>query len=526
MLPQCLGYAIVAHMFRGFLVVCLLITTLAAAMPARAVPCTGVNEHIYTVDVQSNAVPVSGAQIGFYRESSYTFLADNRLVSGAADAQITSGSNGSATISLEQGFYYVQIIASGYENYRTNVTVPADGTCGHTTIHLTNPGQVTLDPARSTSTLDLSFIYADLISSAIVTIQAYNTVGSVMPNVAVNLTGSLTGLRITAHATSTDGAGRARFTVQGSLPGSAILSPVLGSYGLAPHTLQVLAGSSTSSAIVSRSLSSVTLGGSPADATGQPNITVTVTARTESGAPVVGSPVSIRPTAADIIVSPAYGLTDVNGRAFFTMASTKPTVGTVAALLGFIALDDRPSFTFLKPLYGTTPFVPLAPYYPMGTRPPVGALIKLPDDGDVLTQPDSTVYYIGSDGRRHPFLHSRYYLTWYTHFNDVRTAAPEVMASFALGNPVPFRPGRNFLKFESDPHVYALSSPGIIRWVQTEDVAAAILGLDWNKKVFDYPASEFVHFVGGDVIDQASDYDAIQEYMNSDIPDRTFASSG
>ena len=52
-------------------------------------------------------------------------------------------------------------------------------------------------------------------------------------------------------------------------------------------------------------------------------------------------------------------------------------------------------------------------------------LVKLQDDGHPETQYDSTVYYIGTDGRRHAFPNQNVYFTWFPNYDRVRIIGPQ-----------------------------------------------------------------------------------------------------
>lgn len=135
----------------------------------------------------------------------------------------------------------------------------------------------------------------------------------------------------------------------------------------------------------------------------------------------------------------------------------------------------------------------------MGIR--VHDLVKLADDGDGTTQHDTTVYYIGSDGRRHFFPNPKVYFSWYTDFGGVRIIAPSTLSEIPLGANVTYRPGIRLVKFESDNRVYLVTGGRTLRWVRTENEARELYGPSWNQQVDDIPVIFYTDYVIGSPVD-------------------------
>lgn len=119
----------------------------------------------------------------------------------------------------------------------------------------------------------------------------------------------------------------------------------------------------------------------------------------------------------------------------------------------------------------------------MGLR--VHDLIKLVDDNDPNTQYDTTVYYVGADGRRHAFPNAKVYFTWFSDYSNVRVVYPRQLADIPLGANLTYRPGVRLVKFITDPRVYAVDTQRRLRWVTTEQVATDLYGSNWNQNVDD-----------------------------------------
>jgi len=138
---------------------------------------------------------------------------------------------------------------------------------------------------------------------------------------------------------------------------------------------------------------------------------------------------------------------------------------------------------------------------------PVNSLVKLPDDGNGVTQEDSAVYYIGSDGKRHAFPNSKIYFTWYSSFDNVKIITLSQLASIPLGSNVRYKPGSRMIKFTTDLKVYAIDAKGTLRWVKTEDLAKALYGNDWNTKIDDLSDAFFGNYSFGTDVNSGADFD-------------------
>lgn len=137
--------------------------------------------------------------------------------------------------------------------------------------------------------------------------------------------------------------------------------------------------------------------------------------------------------------------------------------------------------------------VRLANFARIGVR--VHDLVKLADDGNRLTQADSAVYYLGSDGRRHAFSNEKVYFSWYTGFGGVRIISGNDLASVPLGVNVTYRPGVKMVKFMTDPKVYAVAGNRSLRWVGTEAVARDLYGASWNRMIDDISDAFYPDYV-------------------------------
>jgi hypothetical protein len=141
-------------------------------------------------------------------------------------------------------------------------------------------------------------------------------------------------------------------------------------------------------------------------------------------------------------------------------------------------------------------------------------LVKLPDDGNPVTQSDSTVYYLGADGRRHAFPNPSVYESWFCDFSKVRVVSSSVLASIPLGPNVTYRSGLRLVKFPSIPTVYVVQPNGMLRGIVDETMARKIAGDDWAKKVSDISEAFYIDYRFGSML-------TLEESLNPAAFDRS-----
>ena len=122
-------------------------------------------------------------------------------------------------------------------------------------------------------------------------------------------------------------------------------------------------------------------------------------------------------------------------------------------------------------------------------------LVKLPDDRNPATQDDSTVYYLGIDGRRHVFPNPSVYFSWYCDYSSVRIISGADLAKIPLGRNVEYRPGLRLVKFPSVATVYLVQTGGVLRPIPDEATAAQLIGSDWNRHVSDISVAFYSDYV-------------------------------
>jgi inhibitor of cysteine peptidase len=126
--------------------------------------------------------------------------------------------------------------------------------------------------------------------------------------------------------------------------------------------------------------------------------------------------------------------------------------------------------------------------------------------GDLIKASGNAVYYYNTDGKRYVFPNEKTYFTWYTGFTNIKTVTDSELAAIQIGGNVTYRPGVKLVKLTTDPKVYAVDAPSILRWVKTESLAQSYYGADWAKQVNDLPDAFFADYMTGTAIGTTTDY--------------------
>ncbi|MEO5927264.1 MAG: hypothetical protein ABIO72_01035 [Patescibacteria group bacterium] len=116
---------------------------------------------------------------------------------------------------------------------------------------------------------------------------------------------------------------------------------------------------------------------------------------------------------------------------------------------------------------------------------PAYSLIKLPSDGDTMTQVDSAVYLMGDDQKRHAFPNEKVYFSWYMDFSGVQIVGPDQLSQIPLGKNMTYKPGSRLVKFLTDPKVYRVEAGGVLNWIPSEEIAVQLYGPFWNTLIDD-----------------------------------------
>lgn len=124
--------------------------------------------------------------------------------------------------------------------------------------------------------------------------------------------------------------------------------------------------------------------------------------------------------------------------------------------------------------------------------------------GDLIKGSGSAVYYYAADGTRYVFPNEKTYKSWYEDFSNVIEISDEELADIPLsGENITYRPGTYLVKITTDPKVYAVEPNGVLRWIETADLAEELYGSDWESLLHDLPDEFFANYTVGDSISEA-----------------------
>lgn len=127
----------------------------------------------------------------------------------------------------------------------------------------------------------------------------------------------------------------------------------------------------------------------------------------------------------------------------------------------------------------------------------------------------STVYYYGYDGMRYTYPNVKTYTSWHSttsgqpDFNGVMTVSDSTISDITLGGNIVVRPGASWIKVTSDPKTYAVGRNGKIYWIESEAVAVAYAGSDWNQRIIDVPDVFFTDYTVGASLMSATAYNGM-----------------
>ncbi len=121
----------------------------------------------------------------------------------------------------------------------------------------------------------------------------------------------------------------------------------------------------------------------------------------------------------------------------------------------------------------------------------------------------STVYYYGFDGMRYTFPNEKTFMTWFEDFDGVTTISDSALADISLAGNVVYRPGSYWIKIQSDPKTYAVSTDGTIRWIESEEVAVDLAGSNWASSIHDVSDVFFTDYSVGTSLMEAEAFDGM-----------------
>jgi hypothetical protein len=254
------------------------------------------------------------------------------------------------------------------------------------------------------------------------------------------------------------------------------------------------------------SLTNSTVAASPTSviANGTSFSTITVTVKDAASVPLSGKVVSLASSrgSSDTITT-VTGTTGADGKATFDVYSSTAGTSTYTATAQGTVLSNTVSVVFTAVGEPTTPAEGETP-----TSIQVGDLIK--------SSLSTSVYYYGSDNKRHLFPNEKTYKSWYTDWSNIKTVTVSQLQGISLGHNATVRPGTVLVKIQTDPKVYAVEPNGLLRWVPTEARATTLYGSAWATKIIDVPLVFWVDYsFGSDITTDAHPTGTLVQYTGT-----------
>lgn len=127
----------------------------------------------------------------------------------------------------------------------------------------------------------------------------------------------------------------------------------------------------------------------------------------------------------------------------------------------------------------------------------------------LLKGESDTVYYLGYDGRIHPYLHAVVFHSYTQNYSQIRYVSNQTLRQYQIGEPVCVRPGTWLVKFESLPRVYAVEPGCRLRPIRSEVEAFVLYGSRWQERMLEIaPAFEFFYHIDErSALDRSEDRD-------------------
>lgn len=116
------------------------------------------------------------------------------------------------------------------------------------------------------------------------------------------------------------------------------------------------------------------------------------------------------------------------------------------------------------------------------------------EEGSLVKTTNSTVYYLGEDGKLHPFISSLVYYSWYADFNNIKYLSSTRLRQYEIGQPVCLRPGTWLVKFEVSPVIHAVEPGCQLRPLLSDGEAVILYGYGWRQKVLEFSDAELAFY--------------------------------
>jgi len=142
----------------------------------------------------------------------------------------------------------------------------------------------------------------------------------------------------------------------------------------------------------------------------------------------------------------------------------------------------------------------------------------------VKTATDPAVYYIGDDGKRHLYVNSVTFWTWYTgSWSDLKydgvsktlkTITQTDFDSLDSGSNITARPGVRLIKFQNSPKNYMVSATAQLALIPDTATAISMFGSNWATKVITIQNGFENDYTKDGVLDMTAGW---KNYQNNDF---------
>ena len=107
--------------------------------------------------------------------------------------------------------------------------------------------------------------------------------------------------------------------------------------------------------------------------------------------------------------------------------------------------------------------------------------------GQVVRAQNSPAYYVGYDGKLHPFPNMATFHSWHFDFEAVEIISPTLLKQYQIGSPVCAKPGSWLLKFKGVSRTYAPEPGCHLKPLRSEAEATVLYGENWKERIVTLP---------------------------------------
>lgn len=108
-------------------------------------------------------------------------------------------------------------------------------------------------------------------------------------------------------------------------------------------------------------------------------------------------------------------------------------------------------------------------------------------EGTLIKGQTSTIYYLGFDGKLHPFFNSAIYHSWYPDFKNITQVSTAKLQQYSIGSPVCVRPGTWLVRFGKNQRTYDIEPGCRLAPIWSDTHAQILYGTKWKKRLLILP---------------------------------------